>query len=235
MLDYMLVDPVQLAEMVHELALQLHVAVKLCVAVVTDCCLVVNAAALPQAAPMFICFAPGTSGGGLAAQWASKSESSDTWQQLQRVREALLAPQSASVDAHRLPIVHLHQLPACPCMPTVNGYLLGYPAVYVVHDLEEAQAASRCLSATTLCLHTVQAQLSLPSKGASVGKLDSAGSSLLAFSVPAQLCGSSAWVAALQAWQQGMQARRGLAVQSGYVPWGAVRLEQTSCMRGIAL
>jgi hypothetical protein len=54
-----------------------------------------------------------------------------------------------------LPIIKLDSYPGLPAMPTLNGFLLGYPVVYYVRDLGEAGAASRLLSASVLQLHRV--------------------------------------------------------------------------------
>lgn len=72
----------------------------------------------------------------------------------------------------QLPIIHLRDVAGLPTMPTLNGFLLGYPVVYVVSDLQEAGVASRMLSAAQLKLHrliaTCAGQLSstlLPDSG----------------------------------------------------------------------
>lgn len=56
-----------------------------------------------------------------------------------------------------LPLIKLGNCQNLPAMPTLNGFLLGYPVVYHVRDLQEAGVASRMLSASQLQLHRVVA------------------------------------------------------------------------------
>ena len=48
------------------------------------------------------------------------------------------------------PVLVLDDVQGVPCMPTLNGWLLGYPVVYWVRDYDEAGAASRALSCCVL-------------------------------------------------------------------------------------
>lgn len=48
------------------------------------------------------------------------------------------------------PIIDMGQIRGLPCMPTLNGWLLGYPVVYYVEGQEDATRASRMLSAARL-------------------------------------------------------------------------------------
>ena len=47
-------------------------------------------------------------------------------------------------------------MPGAPIMPTISGWLLGYPVVYLV-DAGNVDAAARLLSSIRLALHTVVA------------------------------------------------------------------------------
>lgn len=123
---------------------------------------------------------------------------------------------TGSNKQHACPLLELDDIPGLPCMPTLNGWLLGYPAVYWVQDIESALLASRCLSSSQLHLFSIkvacpklQAAAPLTSKrqaqprgkhqshvsGAgqalqhspAVGVHDSHAHTLMAFSVPSDL------------------------------------------------
>lgn len=134
------------------------------------------------------------------------------------------------------PLVTLDGLAGLPPMPTLSGLLLGYPAVYVVRDLAGAEAASRCLSATSLTFYTATLQ---PGDGSLGSSLPGSGGGsaggehpLLAFSVPAQLAGDPDWEAARAAWLAALRERVGAA---GF-PWtGAALGARHSAPRPIAL
>lgn len=135
------------------------------------------------------------------------------------------APQPFSSPA---PLVTLDGLAGLPPMPTLSGLLLGYPAVYVVRDLAGAEAASRCLSATSLTFYTATLQ-------GSGGESSCCEHPLLAFSVPAQLVGDLRWEAARAAWLAALRERVGAAGAAGF-PWtGAALGARHSAPRPIAL
>jgi len=48
------------------------------------------------------------------------------------------------------PVLVLDNVQGLPCMPTLNGWLLGYPVVYWVRDYDQSVAASRALSCCVL-------------------------------------------------------------------------------------
>ena len=57
---------------------------------------------------------------------------------------------AASAPAEVRRAVNLDLLSDLPLMPTLNGWLLGYPVVYYIRSADEAQAAARCLSSDAL-------------------------------------------------------------------------------------
>jgi hypothetical protein len=72
-------------------------------------------------------------------------------------------------------------------MPSLNGWLLGYPVVYLVGSYEEAAAASRALSMSQLhrfCVALVPAALPAQQLGSGGGERKDA---LMAFTVPQEL------------------------------------------------
>jgi hypothetical protein len=88
-------------------------------------------------------------------------------------------------------------VPGLPCMPTLNGWLLGYPVVYLVGSYEEAAAASRALSACTLSRFAVRLPCAALPGGANPGAGGGGGGggggdgdgALLAFTAPQELHG----------------------------------------------
>ncbi|KAL4430852.1 hypothetical protein ABPG75_006108 [Micractinium tetrahymenae] len=175
----------------------------------------------PAAAPpvLFLAF------DGPRPRWSSAAEASEAAAALQALRAGLLAAvarhqqeqdwrtagssrsnSSASAAAcPPLPVVQGEDLPGWQQVvpPTASGYLLGYPAVYLCHSLEGAQAASRGLSSGSLCLHTVAATLAAPPPGVPQ-PLDQP---LLGFSVPAELAGVPEWAACRDAWWAALEER----------------------------
>ena len=58
-------------------------------------------------------------------------------------------------------ILRLDSYPHAPALPTLNGFLLGYPAVYLIggdaaNAVESAQIGSASLSNSALVLHQVK-------------------------------------------------------------------------------
>lgn len=83
--------------------------------------------------------------------------------------------------------VDLEQLAGLPVMPTLNGWLLGYPIIYVVKDVDEAQLAARCLSTTDITVCQVKSKALTDSGKAAVTDLFPAELTLSAFSVPTHM------------------------------------------------
>ncbi len=192
------------------------------VAVLADgCCLLVAA---PPPPPLFVAFDLDARSGAAAPRWASAAAAAAAAGGLGAVRRALDAARRAAADG-AIPIVDLAAVEGAPCTPTANGWLLGYPAAYLVEDEAGAAAAARSLSSATLVLHTAAAEL----RGAAC-----ADAALLGFSVPASLAGDAAWAARRTAWRAALRARHAAAAARG-APWGPLRLEEASCMRAIAL
>lgn len=104
---------------------------------------------------------------------------------------------------------------ACPCLettlqhanltvsiPTVYGFILGYPCTYEVCSREHAAVVSRWLSSATLVLYSCRVRDVCEASDA-----DPTLPVLLSFSVPKQLTGSEAWQARYAAWKDEMMAR----------------------------
>lgn len=96
----------------------------------------------------------------------------------------------ASLPAPGVAVVDLEQLVGLPVMPTLNGWLLGYPIIYVVKDVDESQLAAKCLSTTDITVCQVKSK-AMPEGGKAslqAGEtLFPAGLTLSAFSVPTHL------------------------------------------------
>ncbi|PSC68834.1 hypothetical protein C2E20_7598 isoform X2 [Micractinium conductrix] len=201
---------------------------------------VVLAGGTAQLAPlMFVAF------DGPRARWATEAEAVDAAGALQAVRRGLLAAvggsgggatpagaaAAAAAAARSLPVIQAEGLPGWQALapPTASGYLLGYPALYLCHDLEGAQAATHGLSSGSLCLH--QAGCALAAAGAAgVPQPDAWEQPLLAFSVPDDLAAAPAWEVCLAAWQAELEARRGAAASAlgGRDSWGTLQLRVAS-------
>lgn len=108
--------------------------------------------------------------------------------------------------------------------PTASGYLLGYPALYLCQSAEGAQAAARCLSSSSLCLHSVGCQL----RADSGAPAPDPPQPLLAFSVPRELAAAAGWAACRDAWWAQLRRRHRAAVEHYGVPWDEARLEVAS-------
>jgi hypothetical protein len=75
-----------------------------------------------------------------------------------------------------------------PCMPTLNGWLLGYPVIYLVGSYQAAASASRQLSAAQLRRFSLRLACAAlgPLAGGEAGGA-AAADVLLSFTVPAEL------------------------------------------------
>lgn len=85
-------------------------------------------------------------------------------------------------------------------LPTLSGYLLDYPVIYTVKDMEHSQSASRCLSSCTLNLYSVH----VVDNGDDDKDSDDEGKRqlLLAFSLPRQLAEDACWKETYKGWKQ---------------------------------
>jgi hypothetical protein len=95
---------------------------------------------------------------------------------------------SSSSSSSVMPVIDLGRVKGLPAMPTLNGFLLGYPAVYWMRGLQEAAAASKVLSLSRLKLHRVLGSCAAVS--ACSGDASGAGRStcLMSFTVPEAVC-----------------------------------------------
>lgn len=203
---------------------------QLCIVAQDDACLVANCKLLQTLHPLFIEFIS-KAHGGVGARWANEEEQGVLQQKLATSVKAILDDAHNSAD--RVPIIHLDSLINTIsinslAMPTFNGCMLGYPVCYAVHDLLEAQAASRCLSTTTLRLFSVFTSLKPRIES------ENDDSPLFSFSLPLELRENEIWGSRRRAWEAALRQRHAAAVAAG-MPWGQLSIEETSCMRGIAL
>lgn len=162
-------------------------------------------------------------------RWATDAEAAEAAAQLAALQQGLLAAVAAAQQQQQqhkgapacIPIIDPADVPGWQALapPTASGYLLGYPALYLVRSQEGAQAASRALSTSSLCLHSVGCQLRT-AEGVPVPKAQP----LLAFSVPGELAAAPGWQACRTAWWSRLRQRHCAAVQAG-LAWSEPELE----------
>jgi hypothetical protein len=112
------------------------------------------------------------------------------------------------------------------CLPTLSGYLLDYPVIYVVKDMEHSQAASRCLSSCTLDLNTVH----VVDDGDRDDKNEGKQQPLLAFSLPRQLAEDACWKETYREWK-GRYCRTLIHQGTSY----RLEIQCESCYRPVSL
>jgi hypothetical protein len=112
------------------------------------------------------------------------------------------------------------------CLPTLSGYLLNYPVIYVVKDMEHSQAASRCLSSCTLHLYTVH----IVDDGDRDDNYDGKQQPLLAFSIPRQLAEDACWKETYSEWK-GKYCRTLVHQGTSY----RLEIQYESCYRPVSL
>ena len=284
LLDYGQLSPEQLAAAAEQLAAALGLAIAgLAVAVLNDCCYLVQTQLLPAleegaaaagaaasrcswpagAASMDSNVAGTTAGTASPAppvmlvafeqqrvRWASAEEAAHAVLQLEALRRGLLAAaagqqQAASPhcssggggaspgssrqrphDSAGIPVVDAEGIAGWQGLvaPTASGYLLGYPALYLCHSADGAQAAACCLSSSSLCLHVVACQL----RGGSGVPTPDPPQPLLAFSVPRELAAAAEWTACRDAWWAQLRRRHRAAAEQHGLPWGEPQLEMAS-------
>ena len=119
---------------------------------------------------------------------------------LEPLKAAILAANpSAEEPSGHLPLcLSLGKLRGLPLMPSLHGWLLGYPVIYIVRSMDEAQRAARCLSADDITVFRASVSASPQAAGMQLregGGKEVASSNgcmeaciLSAFSVPTRLC-----------------------------------------------
>lgn len=238
MLDYAQLAPGGLAAAVGAMARALSLARPplLCVAAAAEgCALLVRPGLLTRApspdAPALIAFEPDAMGGMVRPHWEGAEAAQAVLLQLEALRQWLEA--RAALPPASPPVVDLLDGPAAPVLPTLAGYLLGYPALYLVHDQEGAQCASRALSSAALQLHTVAATLACGAAGGWPAPEDG---TLSGFTVPAELASGCDWEARWDAWQRSMLARVEAARQVDGWPWAQLEVHAAAqAPRAVAL
>lgn len=123
--------------------------------------------------PMMIDFGSGS------PQWMmGGSAKEDLSLSLSPLLHALASHQELPPQAPTIPVINLESLHNLPLMPTLNGILLGYPAIYHVTSAEESQKSARDLSTEALTLFRVLSEemivssFSMPSRLIPEGKSD---------------------------------------------------------------
>ncbi len=126
----------------------------------------------------------------------------------------------------RIPVIDAERIAGWQGLvaPTASGYLLGYPALYLCRTADGAQAAARCLSSSSLCLHTVACQL----RACSSVPAPDPPQPLLAFSVPRELAAAAEWAACRDAWWAQLRRRQRAAVEQHGLPWEEASLDIAS-------
>lgn len=224
----------------------------LCIVDLEDCSLVVNtaaaAAAAPTPPPLFIVFAQ-KKNGGVEPRWASKEESDSIHVKLDAVYRALqkastdrgvVEPSPPNSPATNVHIIKLGDAAGNLTLPTINGCLLGYPVVYVVDDQEHGEAVSRCLSSTTLRVHSISACLATTNCSKKIEESNKTREGgvihpLISFSLPVGLeANAGEWKVQKKAWIAGLREQHAAAVALG-VPFKSLEFNEISEMRGIAL
>ena len=131
---------------------------------------------------------------------------------MQHFKRVMLPPSSASVSS-------ILQLDDCnACLPTLNGLLLGYPAVYLIEDIEQAQRVSRFLSTTTLQVYTIEMD----------------GEHLLSFSVPENLIEDERWRVKYENWKSSLRSKFEESQRMGW-PWKTLSVSSEKVLKGVAL
>jgi Domain of unknown function (DUF4504) len=242
LLDYLVIEPIYLTSVVRTvLALfprELAKQQGLCILTLDDCCLITNLKPFQEGHtpqhPLFIEFDTNAQGAGMTARWASEEEQTAMQSKLVAVTRAVLAQLPSASSRTHVPIINLDLIlqNVGLTMPTLNGWFLGYPVTYAVHDMSNAESASRCLSTTTLKLYSVFTRLH---KTTHLEKsLKKQNAPLFAFSLPVNLVESDKWRERKQEWEESLRNRHKKAI-SAEIPWDPLRIEETTSMRGISL
>ncbi len=174
----------------------------------------------------------------MTPRWANVEEQTRMQNKVEAVVAAVLAQASPfSLRAARPAVIDLESISrnvGNVTMPTLNGWFLGYPVCYAVHDLVNAESISRCLSTTTLKLYSILTKLDYPTpSGQSLDK-EKGNAVLLAFSLPVNLVESDEWRERNEGWEETLRTRHREAL-AAEIPWTRLSIEETTCMKGIAL
>jgi hypothetical protein len=243
LLDYLTIEPKEVAVLVETtltlIPRQLITMTKLCVLTLDACCLVANlkVPALNgemQQHPLFIEFESNATGGGMTPRWANEEKQTAMQNKFKAVLDAVLAHVPPVSPTPHVPIIDLDSISKNigVTMPTINGFFLGYPVCYAVHDMVNAESASRCLSTTTLKLYSVFTKLD---EVASSQKFEEGEDApLFAFSLPVILDKSDEWRERKGVCFETLRTQHKEAL-AAEIPWSRLRIDETTCMRGIAL
>lgn len=161
--------------------------------------------------------------------WASSSEQEALEQCFRSIHDALMSEQAATtflqerehtVDKQACAMV----LESClsrhnitlgeggyPSIPTLYGWMLGYPVTYVVVGAEHASSVSRSLSATTCVFYSVRTRMHSICSGDDARDHEQETEEVMAFSVPQRLLlqqQEDACNEHLSAWQQRLSCQK---------------------------
>ncbi|KAK9905710.1 hypothetical protein WJX75_004967 [Coccomyxa subellipsoidea] len=167
--------------------------VRLVLAELDGCCYMLRpdlllARVADRCAVRWISFA--ANGHGTCCHWATEAESEAVHKQLVAVTEALQLFCERGCASEK-EVFRLGALSGAPIMPTLSGWMLGYPVAYLV-DAANVGAAASWLSCADLALHRVNAVCSqLQRAVAKVGSISASSRAdldvLCSFTVPAEL------------------------------------------------
>jgi hypothetical protein len=239
LLDYGRLEASLFADLVGSISA--NFGLEVCIVTSGDCCILVAPKLLILQGLRFISFRTPNDTTMALPEWLPHPvQMLQRLDGVKRFLQSVVNKAGYSSNARTVQVVRANALPGCPCMPTLHGFLLGYPVIYVVHDLEEAERASRCLSTCSLRLYCLTSSLDL-NFGTNLGIEDM---TILCFSAPESLCNDTSdgdvdselmMKAVLQEWLAVTTRRHSIAVEHGGVPWGALKMSQTTRMCGVAL
>lgn len=199
----------------------------ICVLEIESCCLPVRMDSLRDAPlPKLISFLTSPEGS-TVPQWTEHATQMEVHAAMNRIKHAI------TIQAEKSKCLGIDALIHPLTMPTINGWILGYPVSYLVHSVDEAEKASRVLSTSTLqvyraysCLHTLGNQhlQDLP---------------LLSFSLPESLLNQSfgegdcesAWSTVYEDWK----SRLAEAVAQSHCVWDPLHIQSNTTMTGVIL
>ncbi|BDA47188.1 hypothetical protein COCOBI_10-0330 [Coccomyxa sp. Obi] len=167
------------------------------------------ARAADTSAVMWIAFA--TNGASTCCRWADKAECQAVHKQILAVIEALHKFCTLEVSANGR-VFRMGDCSGAPILPSLNGWLLGYPVAYLV-DAANVDAAATWLSSADLVLHRIMAPcVPLQEVLSRTGNLSEASRAdldmLCSFTIPASLLasGGDSLEGHMQRWLEGVSS-----------------------------
>jgi len=241
LVDYMSVQPGALQGVLTQTAPAVAACqpgMRLRVGVLDGCCLLLNTrwikrrlfAGGGQCPPRLIVF-QGFSGEAAGCHWATAEESGAVVSQMSALR-ALLQPDGR--DVVRPEPLSL-DLAGLPLQPTLQGCLLGYPAVYVV-TAQNIDSTARFLSSESLLLCSLAADCpaleDIARKRGDEAVLSALKNPLAAFSVPECLLQNAEAASLLVAWREDIHLDGKVATATA---WSNLRFQTFSTQCNVVL